>query len=64
MKKPIGLAAIAGSVVVLAALLFGMYRVFLAPSGPDPAAAAPEHQNMADFYKNQGKVGGQRGKPQ
>jgi hypothetical protein len=62
MKKQIGPAAIVGAVVVLAGLMFGLYRVFLAPRGPDPAAAAAEHQNMADFYKNQGKTGGEGAK--
>ena len=57
MKKQIGPAAIIGAVVILAALVFGLYKITLAPSGPDPAAAAPEHKDMAEFYKNQGRTG-------
>ena len=63
MQKQIGPAAIAGAVVALAVLVFLLYKFTMAPKGPDPAAAAPEHKNMADFYKNQGKVDSRTGKP-
>jgi hypothetical protein len=61
MKQNIGPAAIVGAVVVVIALLFVLYKFTLAPKGPDPAAAAPEHRDMAEFYRNQGRVGGQAG---
>ena len=61
MKKQIGPAAIVGAVVALGALLYGMYSLNFKSKDPDPALAAPEHQNMAEFYKNQGKVGGSSG---
>jgi len=56
MKQNVGPAAIVGAVVVLALLLFALYRVTLAPKGPNPAAAAAEHKDMAEFYRNQGRV--------
>ena len=63
MKQNIGPIAIVGAVVFLAVVVFVLYKVTLAPKGPDPAAAAPEHKNMADFYRNQGRPGGQGGAP-
>jgi hypothetical protein len=58
MSKNVGIFAIVGAVVVLAVLVFVLYKVTLAPKGPDPAKAAPEHKDMAEFYRNQGKPGG------
>jgi hypothetical protein len=58
MKQNIGVFAIVGGVVFLAVLVFILYKVTLAPKGPDPAAAAPEHKDMAEFYRNQGRPGG------
>jgi hypothetical protein len=60
MKQNVGPAAIVGAVVVVIALLFALYKFTLAPKGPNPAAAAAEHRNMAEFYRNQGHVGGQK----
>jgi hypothetical protein len=59
MKQNVGPAAIAGAVVLVIVLLFALYKFTLAPKGPNPAAAAPEHRDMAEFYRNQGRVGGQ-----
>jgi len=61
MKQNVGPAAIVGAVVVVVLLLFVLYKFTLAPKGPDPAAAAPEHKDMAEFYRNQGRVGGDAG---
>lgn len=57
MKQNIGVIAIVGGVVFLAVVMFILYKVTLAPKGPDPATAAPEHRDMAEFYRNQGRVG-------
>ncbi len=61
MKQNIGPAAIAGAVVFIVVVLFALYKFTLAPKGPDPAAAADEHKDMAAFYRNQGHVGGSGG---
>jgi hypothetical protein len=63
MKQNVGVAAIVGAVALIAVVVFVLYKVTLAPKGPDPAAAAPEHKNMAEFYRNQGRVGGSSGAP-
>ena len=60
MKQNVGPVALVGAVVVVIALLFALYKFTIAPKGPDPAAAAPEHTDMAAFYRNQGHVGGQK----
>lgn len=56
-KQKVGPAIIIGAVLALGVLLFVLYRATLGPKGPNPADAAPEHRNMADFYRNQGRVG-------
>lgn len=61
MKQNAGLAAIAGAVVVVGLIVFLIYKFTLAPKGPDPAAAAAEHQDMSAFYRNQGRRSGQGG---
>jgi hypothetical protein len=58
MKQQIGPAAVIAGVVVIAVLVFVLYKTFFSSKDPDPAAAAPQHKSMADFYKNQGRPGG------
>jgi hypothetical protein len=56
MQKNVGPMAIGGAVVALVILMVVLYNMWFAPKGPDPALAAPEHKDMAEFYRNQGRV--------
>ena len=57
MQSKAGPIAVVGAVIVLLALLFGLYRHFFAPHSPEPdPSVAAEHKDMADFYRNHGVV--------